>query len=83
VLDGTASAEQLGKTPGKDQQRGRDNLVEHLGLEQARREAEQAAEEARQAARTLLAGQPASDPARGGPAAWLMALPLALLARGR
>lgn len=84
VLDVTASAEELGKTPGKDQRRGRANLVEHLGLEPARREAAQAAQEARQAAAALLAPEGGDRADLGaGPAAWLAALPAALLARGR
>jgi geranylgeranyl pyrophosphate synthase len=73
VLDVTGSAADLGKTPGKDQRRGRDNLVELLGLEGARAEAASLAQEATALAQKLCAGRP-------GP---LLELPAALLARTR
>jgi geranylgeranyl pyrophosphate synthase len=73
VLDVTGSASDLGKTPGKDKQRGRDNLVELLGLDGARAEAAAAAQDAETWARRLFGGGP-------GP---LLELPANLLARSR
>jgi geranylgeranyl pyrophosphate synthase len=53
VLDVTAEAGVLGKTPGKDARQARPTLVAALGLAGARAEAERLAGEARSAARAL------------------------------
>ena len=53
VLDYTADAATLGKTPGKDQALERPTLVAALGQEEARRQASLLGEEALQAARAL------------------------------
>jgi geranylgeranyl pyrophosphate synthase len=57
LLDVTGSAEELGKTPGKDADAGKATLVAALGFEGARAEAERLADQAREAA--LSAGCPA------------------------
>ena len=46
VLDETASAEELGKTAGKDAAQGKATMVSVLGLEQAKAHAELLAEQA-------------------------------------
>jgi geranylgeranyl pyrophosphate synthase len=52
VLDCTASAETLGKTPGKDEKQGKLTYPALFGLEVSRKEAEA---QARDAEQTLLA----------------------------
>lgn len=49
VLDVTATAEELGKTPGKDEKEQKTTYVSLFGLEKAQKLAEQAAREASQA----------------------------------
>ena len=46
VLDETASAEELGKTIGKDAAQGKATMVSILGLDRARSQAERLAEQA-------------------------------------
>jgi geranylgeranyl pyrophosphate synthase len=57
VLDVTASAEQLGKTPGKDADTGKRSAVAELGLEEASRLCERLTRQAEQALQPL--GAPA------------------------
>jgi geranylgeranyl diphosphate synthase type II len=60
VLDATSSAEELGKSPGKDQQQGKLTYVAAAGLEAARKRAHGLADEA-VAALAPFAGRPAAQ----------------------
>ena len=49
ILDVTSTAEELGKTPGKDEKEHKTTYVSLYGVERAQQLAEQAAEQAQQA----------------------------------
>ncbi len=70
ILDVTTTAEQLGKTPGKDSEQGKINYVTAYGLEKAREFAKEESEAARDAIGELL-----------GEESFLALLPIVLLER--
>jgi geranylgeranyl diphosphate synthase type II len=61
VLDATSTAEELGKSPGKDAEQGKLTLVAAVGLEKARARARELADEAVKALSDLSDGSDRSD----------------------
>ncbi len=57
ILDVTAPAEELGKTPGKDAAQGKRTFVTHFGMERARRFAQQESDAARRALEEIPQGK--------------------------